>query len=256
MIVSVYLFVPFRTNILLLGIDRAPEGTALGRSDTNILISVLPLKPYVGMLSIPRDLWVNIPDIGQNRINAAHFFAENNQPGSGPLAALETVRQNFGIDISYFVRIRFDGLIDVVDALGGLDIELEDRMAGYPPGNHHLDGEQALAFVRDRQGTDDFFRMQQGQFFLKEVWEQLIQPRGLIHFPSVVTALTSTLDTNLPIWLWPRLGLALLRAGTGGIDSRVISREMVTPFTTSEGAQVLMPEWDKINPVLLDMFGQ
>ena len=256
MITSVYLFVTFRTNILLLGIDRSPEGTALGRSDTNILITFLPLKPYVGMLSIPRDLWVNIPDIGQNRINAAHFFAENNQPGSGPLAALETVRQNFGIDVSFYVRIRFDGIMDVINALGGLDIELEDQMAGYPPGNYHLDGEKALAFVRDRQGTDDFFRMQQGQFFLKELWDQLTQPRGLIHFPSVVKALTSTLDTNLPLWLWPRLGLALLRAGTGGIDSRVISREMVTPFTTSEGAQVLMPEWDKINPVLLEMFGQ
>jgi len=253
---SVYLFVPFRTNILLLGIDRSPDGSALGRSDTNILVTVLPLKPYVGMLSIPRDLWVNLPDFGQNRINAAHFLAENNQPGSGPIVALETIRQNFGIDVNYFVRIRFDGLINIVDALGGLDIELEDQMAGYPAGDYHLDGEQALAFVRDRQGTDDFFRMQQGQFFLKEVWEQLIQPRGLIRFPAVIAAVTRAVDTDLPAWLWPRLGLALLRAGSKGIDSRVISREMVTPFTTSEGAQVLMPDWSKINPVLLAMFGQ
>ena len=253
---SVYLFVPFRTNILLLGIDRSPDGTAVGRSDTNILVTVLPLKPYVGMLSFPRDLWVNIPDFGQNRINAAHFFAESDQPGSGSIVALETIHQNFGIDVNYFVRIRFDGLINIVDALGGLDIELEEQMAGYPPGDYHLDGEKALAFVRDRQGTDDFFRMQQGQFFLKEAWEQLVQPRGLIRFPALMAAVTTTVDTNLPLWLWPRLGLAFLRAGSRGIDSRVISREMVTPFTISEGAQVLMPDWDKITPVLLVMFGQ
>jgi len=253
---SVYLFVPFRTNILLFGIDRSPDGTALGRSDTNILVTVLPLKPYVGMLSIPRDLWVDIPDFGQNRINAAHFFAESDQPGSGSFVLLETIRQNFGIDVNYFVRIRFDGLVNIVDALGGLDIELGDQMAGYPAGDYHLDGEQALAFVRDRQGTDDFFRMQQGQFFLKEVWEQLTQPRGLIHFPAVMAEVITAVDTNLPLWLWPRLGLALLRSGPNGIDSRVISREMINPFTTSEGAQVLMPDWDKINPVLLAIFGQ
>jgi LCP family protein required for cell wall assembly len=208
------------------------------------------------MLSIPRDLWVNIPDFGQNRINAAHFFAESDQPGSGSIVTLETIHQNFGIDVNYFVRIRFDGLINIVDALGGLDIELEEQMAGYPPGDYHLDGEKVLAFVRDRQGTDDFFRMQQGQFFLKEAWEQLVQPRGLIRFPALMAAVTTTVDTNLPLWLWPRLGLAFLRAGSRGIDSRVISREMVTPFTTSEGAQVLMPDWDKITPVLLAMFGQ
>jgi hypothetical protein len=64
------------------------------------------------------------------------------------------------------------------------------------------------------------------------------------------------LDTNLPVFLWPRLGLAVLRAGPDGIDSRTINREMVYPWTTNEGANVLLPNWDAINPVLLEMFGE
>lgn len=250
-----FMLLPGRTNLLVLGIDRAPEGTDASRTDTNILVTYHPMKPYLGMLSIPRDLWVNVPGVGENRINTAHFFAENEQAGSGPEAALETVRQNFGVKVRYYVRIRFDGLVQLIDALGGLDIELEDPMAGYPAGEHHLDGEQALAFVRDRAGTDDFFRMNQGQFFVRELWEQFLQPGSWVRLPRVLITLMQSMDTNLPVWQWPRLAVALLRVGTGGIDNQTITREMVTPFTTSEGAQVLQPNWPLINPVVKEMFG-
>ena len=253
---GIYLLAPFRTNILLLGIDRSPEGTDLSRTDTNILITVVPLQPYVGMLSIPRDLWVNVPGVGENRINTAHFFAENAEPGSGPRATMDTIQQNFGVEADSYVRVRFGGLQEVVDALGGVDLQLDSPTAGYPPGVHHLNGEQALAFVRDRSGTDDFFRMQHGQLFLTQILKQVVSPGSWPRLPSVLGALNRSVDTNVPLWQWPRLALAVLRAGSEGMDNRIISREMVTPFTTSGGAQVLRPNWDQINPVLMEMFGQ
>jgi polyisoprenyl-teichoic acid--peptidoglycan teichoic acid transferase len=252
---GIYLLAPFRTNILLLGIDRSPEGTDMSRTDTNILVTVVPLQPYVGMLSIPRDLWVNVPGVGENRINTAHFFAENAEPGSGPYATLDTVRENFGIDVDYYVRIRFNGLQEVVEELGGVEIVLESPTAGYPPGVHTLNGEQALAFVRDRSGTDDFFRMQNGQLFLTQMLGQILNPVSWPRLPGVFRALNHSVDTDIPLWQWPRLGLALIRARSSGIDNRIISRDMVNPFTTSQGAQVLGPNWDRINPVLLEMFG-
>ena len=255
-ILLVFLLAPIRTNLLLLGIDYAPGDSSVGRSDTIILTTFIPLKPYVGMLSIPRDLWVNVPGYGENRINTAHFFAEGQKPGSGPQAVLETIKQNFGVDVHYYLRIRFKGFKDVVDAMGGVDVNLPEPMAGYPPGRHHLTGNKALAFVRQRAGSDDFFRMEHGQLLLKSVFRQMLSPLKWSRLPGVVLALSRSLDTNLPIWQWPRLGLAILRAGPEGIETHTITREMTTPFLTDQGAQVLLPDWAKINPTLLTIFGQ
>ena len=252
----VYAAAPGRTNILILGLDSREPGSNLGRSDTMILTTILPSKPYVGMLSMPRDLWVTIPNYGENRINAAHFLAEADQPGSGPMSAMDTVRTNFGVDVDYFVRVRFDGFLDLVDAVGGVEIELPRPMSGYSEGSHHLDGEQALAFVRDRAGSDDFFRMERGQIFLKALAKQILSSSGLRTLPQTFSILSRMVDTDVPIWLWPRVGIAILRVGPDGIDNRIISREMVNPFTTEGGAQVLAPNWVEINPVLMEIFGQ
>lgn len=253
---AAYFLAPIRTNVLLLGIDYTPPGSSVGRSDAIILMTIIPFEPYVGLLSIPRDLWVNIPGIGENRINTAHFFAEAEQAGSGPYATMGTIRQNFGVKVDYYVRIRFEGFREVVNALGGVDIELEKPMAGYTAGTHHLTGNKALAFARNRLGSDDFFRMEQGQILVKAIMREMLRPRGWPKWPKVFIAMRRNLDTNIPWWQWPRLGLALLRRGPNGLDSRIISREMVTPYTTPQGANVLLPNWNKINPLLLEMFGE
>jgi LCP family protein required for cell wall assembly len=255
-LLSVYLLAPIRTNILLLGIDRAPEGSDAARTDTMVLTTIVPTKPYIGMLSIPRDLWVSIPGYGENRINAAHFFAEAQQPGSGPEAAMGVVRATFGVDVDDYVRLRFDGLESFVNALGGIEIDLAEPMSGYAAGSHVLDGTQALAFVRDRAGSDDFARMARGQLFLRSVLKMMARPLTWPRLPLAIPALLGSVDTDVPLWQWPRLGLAILRAGPEGIDARVITREMAHGFTTQGGAQVLAPDWSQINPMLLEMFGQ
>jgi len=256
-IFAVFLLYPARTNILVLGIDRAPEGTDVSRTDTNIILSVIPLQPVVNMLSIPRDLWVNIPNVGENRINTAHFFAEANQAGTGPSASMETVRQNFGVTIDYFARIRFDGFIKIIDAMGGVTITLNEPMSGYEAGNVDLNGEQALAFARDRSGSDDFFRMQRGQMVMIAAVKKMISPLTWPRIPIVLSAVMSSVKTDIPIWQWPRIGLAVVRAVLAdSINNQTITREMVTPFTTSEGANVLLPNWDAINPLLMELFGE
>src|SRR3972149_6681151 len=144
-----------------------------------VLTPIIPARPNVGMLSIPRALWVSIPGQGENRINTAHFFAEASEPGSGPRAAMDVVRTNFGVDVDYFVRLRVEGLLTTI-----------------------------------------------------------AQP---IKWPRLVVAvpvLLGSIDTDVPVWLWPRLGLAFLRAGPGGIDGRGITRAMAHGFTTTGGAQV------------------
>jgi LCP family protein required for cell wall assembly len=254
--VLLYLLAPLPTNILLLGIDYVEPGSAVARSDTIILATVNPLKPTVRLLSVPRDLWVSIPGVGENRINTAHFYAENSQPGGGPAAVRQTISQNFGVDLPYYLRIRFEGFREIVDALGGVDITLPEAMAGYPAGKHHLTGRKALAFVRNRSDSDDFFRMAHGQLMLKALLKNMGNPLKWPRLPGVARAFFASVDTNIPALLWPRLGLALLRAGPDGVESYQVSREMVTPYITNQGANVLLPNWALINLLVKQVFGR
>lgn len=251
------LIFPGRTNVLVLGIDRAPEGTDASRSDTNIVLGINPPQADVQMLSIPRDLWVSIPGIGENRINTAHFFAEASVKGTGPEAAMETVRQNFGLTIDYYARIRFDGLKEIVNAMGGITLTLDEPMSGYDAGTINLDGDQALAFARDRSGSDDFYRMQRGQMVITAAIKKMLNPLTWLRLPVIIPALLKSVDTDLPVWQMPRVGIALVRAVLSGtLNTRTISRDMVTPYTTADGASVLLPNWSAINPVLFEMFGE
>jgi len=255
-VLAANLLLPFRTNVLLLGVDQRPEEGGPSRTDSMILTTFLPAKPYLGMLSIPRDLWVRVPGVGENRINTAYFFAEAEVPGSGANAAKDVVALNFGVEVPYYALVHFDGLAQVIDALGGVTINVDAPQAGYSAGEHRLDGTQALVFVRNRSGSDDFFRMARGQMLLRGLMKELAKPGAWLRLPSASFALMDAINTDVPYWLWPRLGLALLRVGPDGMDARVLNRDFVQGFTGPGGAQVLAPDWSLINPVLLEMFGQ
>ena len=253
---ATYIFAPLRTNILLLGTDYLPPREPLSRTDTIILVTIIPLKPYIGMLSIPRDLWVDIPGFNENRINTAYYFAELAQKGSGPAKVIETIILNFGISLKYYLKINMEGVIGIFDALGGVEVDLPVSMGGLSAGLHSLNGTEALEFARERYSADDFSRMNQGQILIIAFITKLFSLRGWPRIPLVIYQISKSIDTNIPFWLMPRLGLAFLRSGTSGIDNRIITREMVNPYTTNEGAQVLSPNWDLINPVIFEMFRQ
>ena len=249
-----YFIAPIGTQFLLLGIDRTPQGSLAGRSDTIMLVSVNPLLPIVKLLSIPRDLWVTIPGFGENRINAAHFFAEAQEPDTGPHLALETINSSFGIDLRYYVRFNLESFPAVIDSMGGITLNLPEPMAGLPAGLNQLNGAGALAFVRSRSDGDDFFRIQQGQLFVSAFIRQLLNPLTWPRIPQILISLSKVMDTNLPVWLWPRLTVALARASFTGIEKLSIDRDMVTPIVSSEGAQVLLPNWELILPYIGNNF--
>ena len=123
------------------------------------------------------------------------------------------------------------------------------KMGVLKKGVHKLNGDEALAFVRDRSGTDDFQRMQQGQVFAKALIKNLANPLKWPRLPFFLMALTDVVDTDIPVWEWPRLGFAMLRAVLGGnYHSSTVPRKMTSSWVTPDGAMVLLPDWSQIIP--------
>lgn len=244
---------PLKANILVLGIDRVIEGTSVGRSDTFILVRADSTRLRIATLAIPRDLWVQVPGYGQNRINTAHFYAEAAQPGSGPANAIRAVQVNFGVEVQYYIRLHLEGVPALVDAMGGVTVDLAEATTLFPAGKSHLNGTQALAFVRDRAGGDDFFRMEHGQIFIKAAAQQMLSPLTWLRFPAIYSAFWNAVDTNLSFWQLANLAMTAVRLGPSKIESHVLPREYTTP-TMINGASVLLPNWMLIRPLISEIF--
>lgn len=174
-----------RTNILLLGVgDEGHAGSTL--SDTMIVASIDAKTKNVAMFSIPRDLYVQIPGYGYNKINAAHAFGERDRTeGGGPALAKSTVEKTLGITIHYYVRVDFSGLQKIVDSLGGVTVDIENSFCDYnypverkgdtstvcfKKGSQEINGIKALQYTRSRHALgvegSDFARSKRQQKLL------------------------------------------------------------------------------------------
>jgi len=257
-----------RTNVLILGVDRRPEQGYVVRSDVLMLATVDPQGPLLGLLSIPRDLYVEIPGHGESRINTAHFWGERAEPGGGPQLATETVVGSFGVPVHHFVRVDFDGFRAVVDAVGGIEVVVEERIVDnayptedygtrrieIPAGRQHMDGERALQYVRSRHGASDFERAARQQKVMVAMVRRLSSPRTWLSLPAVFQALVEHVETDLGPVEMVQLVVTALRVGPEGIEHHVIDRDMTRPWTTPTGGAVLLPRWDVIDPLVKGMF--
>ncbi len=257
-----------RTNVLILGLDRRPEQGYAVRSDTMILMTVDPPGPRVALLSIPRDLYVDIPGHGTNRINTAHFWGENEAAGGGPVLAMQTVAQSFGVPVHRYVRVDFDGFRAVVDAVGGIDVVVEEPIVDdayptddygtirieIPAGPLHMDGETALRYARSRHGSSDFDRTGRQQQILVALARRLLQPEVWPDLPDIYQVVIANVDTDLTMWDLLLLSDTLYRVGPDGFEHCVIDREMTQPWTTPAGGAVLLPRWELIRPLVQELF--
>lgn len=189
-----YLFFPLGTQrVVLLGSDaRADEAS---RSDT---ILVTAAGGDDGLLAVPRDTLVNIPGAGEDKINAA--FANG-----GPELTVETLEGFLDRRIDNYVVINFDGVQEIVDAMGGVNMDVQGRIPpvepGGPsvsPGEQTLGGEEALAYVRDRSGpTADIGRASRQQEFMQAVMRQSLSPANWPQLPATASAVLGNIETNM-----------------------------------------------------------
>ena len=217
-------------NILAMGVDQRPGQTS-ANSDTMIVVTLDPTHKHVRMLSIPRDLAVSVPGFGdKSKINAG--YAEGSASDTvqgGPKYAAFTVEQALGIPINYYAVVNFDGFRKLIDAMGGVDITVDQNINdqaypaeqgyGFSPfvisaGPHHMDGATALRYMRERHAyptQEDQARVRHQQQLLTAMKGRIFSLRTLLNLPNIISALRNAITSNLPDNLLPTVSLMLFQ---------------------------------------------
>ena len=245
-----------RMNILLMGIDRR-SGEKYGRTDAMILVTINPISKTAGMLSIPRDLWVSIPGYSADRINNAYFLGEKDQyPGGGPVLAIETVQNTLQVPVHFYALIDFDGFRKIVDALDGIDVCVPEPVEMFEVGYETMDSETALYYVRTRATPNaDFGRIKRQQAVLLAMRDKTLQIDIIPKIPKLWSSITDAIDTNLSLLNIFTLAHLASEIKPENIRFAAIDYTLTIDYTTPDGAQVLLPRYDKIKVVVDEMFG-
>ena len=246
-------FADERINILLLGGDtRGVKSTVKPRSDTMIVVSIDPVSKSTHLFSLLRDTYVDIPRYGSNRLNAAITLG-------GPPLAMETVQNLIELPIHYYVYTDFEGFISLIDALGGIDFEIDKNMRhidnrddpryniDLEKGVQHLDGLTALQYVRFRSDAlSDFARSERQRQFLAAIADKLKSTTTLIKLPQLLNGIAPYIETSIPpsdLFELARLGLKL---DTGNLTGIQIPQTGAFRNEIISGMDVLVPELGKI----------
>ncbi len=247
-----------RINILLLGIDKRDDEPIEGtRSDTMMLASIDPVTKSAALISLPRDMWVNIPGCttragctaGQQRINVAHAVG-------GPELAVQTVTADFGVPIQFYARVDFHGFQQMVDTVGGvvIDVDWPVKDDEYPtpdygyqriyfgPGPQLMDGATALEYARSRHGMNDFARAGRQQKVIVAARDRVLQLNMLSRAPELMGIVQRAVTTNLSPVQMLALAKVVSSIDRANIVNLVIDTNYVRAFTGADGADLLDPD--------------
>jgi LCP family protein required for cell wall assembly len=267
-------------DILILGLDRRPHhDPAVDGPPNSDAIEILRLDPQthaVTLLAIPRDLYVLIPSpkqdgqVWEGRINTAYHDGEAyGYPGGGPALARSTIESTFHVPIDYYVVVDWVAFADVVDALGGIDVDVpaplhhveafnprtfDTRYIDIPAGEQHMDAVTALAYARFRDDSEnDFGRVHRQQQVMQAAAAEALQFGWLGRAPQLYLRFRNAVQTDLPLVRLPMM-LSLLRdvdldqvtATSVAGPSEDAVRSVISPW----GEDVLVPIWDKMAPII------
>jgi len=266
-----------RINVLMIGLDYRDWEAGLGapRSDTMILLTIDPLTKTAGMLSIPRDMWVNIPGYGYSRINTAYSLGEGSKlPGGGPRLAKKTVEQFIGVPVHYFAQVDFYTFVEFINLIGGIDVYNDEELRLDPVGSgkdkkrltccgiRHLDGDIALAYARYRKGEGgDVARAQRQQKVILGIRNVVLAPEN---FPVLLgkaqqfyEEFSAGIKTDMPFDTALQLGVLARDIPVESIKQGVIDYSMVSLDNVVLGGQdasIVKPLPDKIRVLRDEIF--
>ncbi len=272
-----------RINILFVGFRGGDpiKGDCPFCTDTLILLTVDPTTKTAGMLSIPRDMWVNIPGFGYSRINTAWTLGRGSKlPGGGPALTMKTVSHFIGVPIDYYVQVDFDTFVDIVNLLGGVDVYNEETIVLDPMahgkdfpkvkvtccGMRHLDGRTALAYSRCRhieQGCQDgdIGRARRQQKVIFGIRDKVLNPENfstlLAQAPQLYNVFSDGIHTNLSLQDAIKLAVLARDISTKNIRNAVIDNTMLAydnVILGGKNASIMKPLPDKIRVLRDEVF--
>jgi len=262
-LVAALLLTPASESVLIMGSDARPDELKrgeVGRTDTMLLYVADRATPRMAILSVPRDLWVAVPGNGQERINAAYELG-------GGQTAKQTVSNVLGQHVDRYLVIGLQGVRDVVDAAGGVDLTVpyaihddtyptDDygyQTVDFKPGPQHLDGDLALKYARTRHQDSDFARSARQQQVLGAVRNAMLNPLNWPRIPSVIAATLGSIKTDVTPLDAIAVGAAMLRYPADA-DHLVIETSLVREITGADGAYLLEPR-PELKPAVARFLG-
>jgi LCP family protein required for cell wall assembly len=253
-------------TVLVMGTEKTKAFGGM-QTDSMIVAGYDPQRGLAAVLSVPRDLWVDIPGYGYQRINSALEFG-------GPSLAEQTVGQTIGVPIDYYAVVSYSTLVDIVNAVGGIRVDvpynIDDHCFPNPAENacttfqlskgwHTLNGLEALKFAREREvlPLSDISRDADQQAILFALRRKLLTPWGLLKLPLLAHILAHGVTTNFPLTRVPQIAAQLLALPRSHIRHAVLqySNGAVSNWTTPGGAEVLLGNPQAIQAVVTQLFG-
>jgi LCP family protein required for cell wall assembly len=254
-------------TFVALGVDQRNE-SEIPRTDT-IMIGKVDLRvPRVSLLSIPRDLLVDIPGYGKDRINAAYVYGELYKEPGGGIGLLErTIEQSFGIRVDHFGLVDFQCFRTAVDSVGGVTLNVprpivdshyptEDygtKLIQFEPGIQRMDGERALEYARTRYSDSDFQRIQRQQLIIAAMRDQILQLRTLPALPTLLTGCRN-MRSDLGWRDYLTLATTLQSLNSNRVSFASIDERMAIGTVLASGANVLLPRWEPIRALVSETF--
>lgn len=259
-------------NILLLGTDRRPGETDVPRTDAIMLIRADPQRHRIALLSLPRDLWVTIPEYGTNRINAAYVWGEVYQASGGGIGlAGRTINNLLGIRVDYVIVVDFEGFIGLIDTLGGVTVDVEKELydptfptmdygymtAHFLPGPTHMDGHTALIYSRIRHPDSDFVRTRRQQSVIVAILNRLHERgdvQNLATIDQITGALVGFVQTDMQEERIISLIWALRDISADAVERYAVSSDMVT-WGVENDPYALLPVQPAISELVQGFMG-